>query len=561
MKLAEVPARLGALLHAPDPIVINHLISVEPPHDAKQTACYDIDVEVGTARRGGGASMKLAEVPARLGALLHAPDPIVINHLISVEPPHDAKQTACYDIDVEVGTARRGGGASMKLAEVPARLGALLHAPDPIVINHLISVEPPHDAKQTACYDIDVEVGTARRGGGASMKLAEVPARLGALLHAPDPIVINHLISVEPPHDAKQTACYDIDVEVGTARRGGGASMKLAEVPARLGALLHAPDPIVINHLISVEPPHDAKQTACYDIDVEVGTARRGGGASMKLAEVPARLGALLHAPDPIVINHLISVEPPHDAKQTACYDIDVEVGTARRGGGASMKLAEVPARLGALLHAPDPIVINHLISVEPPHDAKQTACYDIDVEVGTARRGGGASMKLAEVPARLGALLHAPDPIVINHLISVEPPHDAKQTACYDIDVEVDDTLKTQMNNFLLSTANQQEIQGLDSKIHETVDTINQLKTNREFFLSFSKDPQQFIQKWLVSQSRDLKSMGSGAGGNPEEERLCALYAQPWAAEGAARYLHARLAARRHALDLALTPHHLPRV
>lgn len=35
---------------------------------------------------------------------------------------------------------------------------------------------------------------------------------------------------------------------------------------------------------------------------------------------------------------------------------------------------------------------------------------------------------------------------------------------------VQVDDTLKTQMNNFLVSTANQQEIQGLDSKIHETV-------------------------------------------------------------------------------------------
>jgi SWI/SNF-related matrix-associated actin-dependent regulator of chromatin subfamily D len=34
------------------------------------------------------------------------------------------------------------------------------------------------------------------------------------------------------------------------------------------------------------------------------------------------------------------------------------------------------------------------------------------------------------------------------------------KQTACYDIDVEVDDTLKTQMNNFLLSTTSQQEIQ-----------------------------------------------------------------------------------------------------
>lgn len=42
------------------------------------------------------------------------------------------------------------------------------------------------------------------------------------------------------------------------------------------------------------------------------------------------------------------------------------------------------------------------------------------------------------------------------------------KQTACYDIDVEVDDTLKTQMNNFLLSTASQQEIQ-----VHYLINTF----------------------------------------------------------------------------------------
>jgi hypothetical protein len=57
-----------------------------------------------------------------------------------------------------------------------------------------------------------------------------------------------------------------------------------------------------------------------------------------------------------------------------------------------------------------------------------------------------------------------------------------------------VDDTLKTQMNNFLLSTASQQEIQSLDNKIHETVDTINSLKTSREFFLSFAKVPCFFL-------------------------------------------------------------------
>ena len=37
--------------------------------------------------------------------------------------------------------------------------------------------------------------------------------------------------------------------------------------------------------------------------------------------------------------------------------------------------------------------------------------------------------------------------------------PSDQKKTACYDIDVEVEEPLKGQMSSFLLSTANQQEI------------------------------------------------------------------------------------------------------
>lgn len=46
MKFAEIPQRLNPLLHPPDPIVINHVISVEGGTESKQTACYDIDVEV-----------------------------------------------------------------------------------------------------------------------------------------------------------------------------------------------------------------------------------------------------------------------------------------------------------------------------------------------------------------------------------------------------------------------------------------------------------------------------------------------------------------------------------
>lgn len=106
--------------------------------------------------------------------------------------------------------------------------------------------------------------------------------------------------------------------------------------------------------------------------------------------------------------------------------------------------------------------------------------------------------------------------------------PNDHKKTACYDIDVEVEDPLKSQMSSFLLSTANQQEIASLDNKvcslaatltplklfkliaqmfqIHETIESINQLKIQRDFMLSFSRDPKGYIQDWLKSQSRDLK-------------------------------------------------------
>jgi len=162
--------------------------------------------------------------------------------------------------------------------------------------------------------------------------------------------------------------------------------------------------------------------------------------------------------------------------------------------------------------------------------------------------------MKFAEIPQRLNPLLHPPDPIVINHIISVEELRltENKKTACYDIDVEVDDTLKTQMNNFLLSTASQQEIQSLDNKIHETVDTINSLKTSREFFLSFAKDPQLFINKWLQSQTRDLKTM-TDVSGNPEEERRVDFYYQPWVTEGVCRYFYGKIQQKRAELDSSL--------
>ena len=59
--------------------------------------------------------------------------------------------------------------------------------------------------------------------------------------------------------------------------------------------------------------------------------------------------------------------------------------------------------------------------------------------------------MKFAEIPGRLSQLLFPPDPIIINHTISVEGA-DQKKTSCYDIDVEVDDNLKVISHFFVFA-------------------------------------------------------------------------------------------------------------
>ncbi|KPJ04945.1 SWI/SNF-related matrix-associated actin-dependent regulator of chromatin subfamily D member 1 [Papilio xuthus] len=101
-KLDQRLARLLGVHTQARPVIVNALWQyvkthrLQDPHEREYIACDKYLEQIF-----GCARVKLAEVPARLGALLHAPDPIVINHVIAVEPPHDAKQTACYDIDVE----------------------------------------------------------------------------------------------------------------------------------------------------------------------------------------------------------------------------------------------------------------------------------------------------------------------------------------------------------------------------------------------------------------------------------------------------------------------------
>ncbi|XP_031423671.1 SWI/SNF-related matrix-associated actin-dependent regulator of chromatin subfamily D member 2 isoform X1 [Clupea harengus] len=183
---------------------------------------------------------------------------------------------------------------------------------------------------------------------------------------------------------------------------------------------------------------------------------------------------------------------------------------------------------------------------LQDSHEKEYINCNRYFRQIFTCNR-----MKFSEIPLKLAGLLQHPDPIVINHMISVDP-NDQKKTACFDIDVEVDDPLKAQMTGFLSSTTNQQEIATLEMKIHETIESINQLKTQRDFMLSFSTNPQDFIQDWLKSQSRDLKLMTDVAG-NPEQERRTDFYQAPWVPEAVGRYVYSKVQQRRQELEQVL--------
>ncbi|GCB68162.1 hypothetical protein scyTo_0000834 [Scyliorhinus torazame] len=88
--------------------------------------------------------------------------------------------------------------------------------------------------------------------------------------------------------------------------------------------------------------------------------------------------------------------------------------------------------------------------------------------------------------------------------------------------------------------------------QIHDTIESINQLKIQRDFMLSFSNHPQEFIQDWTKSQCRDYKIM-TDIIGNPEEERRAEFYHEPWTQEGVGRFIFSKVQQRRQELEQVL--------
>ncbi|VDN35343.1 unnamed protein product [Gongylonema pulchrum] len=163
----------------------------------------------------------------------------------------------------------------------------------------------------------------------------------------------------------------------------------------------------------------------------------------------------------------------------------------------------------------------------------------------------GTKRMRFMEIPQRLQNLLHQPDPLVLHHTIKHNEGSD-KNTVCYDIDVEMEDPLKAQMTSFLHSHANMPDISALDQKIFDIVEQINEWKLRRDFYVRFADSPQEFIRKWLISQSSDLKTMTEVVGDN-EVERRAEYFHQPQILEGIFRYIYQKVLQKRAELESTL--------
>lgn len=128
-----------------------------------------------------------------------------------------------------------------------------------------------------------------------------------------------------------------------------------------------------------------------------------------------------------------------------------------------------------------------------------------------------------------------------------------------YDIDVEVESPVRQKMMNCLAAGQTQKEIMGLDEKIVQCVQSINNSKIKRDFLLQFSQEPVDFINKWIASQARDLEVGWVVLNGllwcwywiqvilgeskiNLEEMRRHDFYKQPWIKEAVFHYLTAKV-------------------
>jgi len=118
---------------------------------------------------------------------------------------------------------------------------------------------------------------------------------------------------------------------------------------------------------------------------------------------------------------------------------------------------------------------------------------------------------------------LHPLPPVKLPYTIRVDKEfHDDPQPTIYDIRVTVDDPLRSALSAYMsnpIYAQNLREIGSLNDHLALLAQKISNSKSKHTFFDELSKNPTEFITKWLSSQKRDLEVItGEATRGGGED-------------------------------------------
>lgn len=150
----------------------------------------------------------------------------------------------------------------------------------------------------------------------------------------------------------------------------------------------------------------------------------------------------------------------------------------------------------------------------------------------------GEDKVKFALVSQKISQHLTAPQPIHLEHKIKLSGDNPVGNT-CYDVLVDVPFSLDKDMSNFLENLEKHREIDACDEAICTAIKKIHEHRRRRAFFLGFSQSPSEFINAFIASQSKDLKTAAGDATRIAEKEQRSEFYNQPWVEDAVIRYLN----------------------
>lgn len=147
----------------------------------------------------------------------------------------------------------------------------------------------------------------------------------------------------------------------------------------------------------------------------------------------------------------------------------------------------------------------------------------------------GVQKMEYSDIPKLVQTHLSPPDPIQISFPIRLGLEAQDNEM-WFEIPVEVEaSSYQIPLNE------HKQVIDQIDSEIQEKIKKINEKKRKRDFFLSFAKDPMNFLDDFISSQIRDYKVAMNHQNRDQDFERQTEFFLQPLAKEATKKYLNGR--------------------